>query len=654
MDDYKVMDSLTFLSADQVFGDNQLEIFKKEGTEAALTDFSILLGGSTDNPTKIKTNKEGEILGNWWTKTRFHSSRKFDNNRKLNIEIEDGDPRYINKYITIVSREGKKDKVHFMEDENCGGRPAIKYSQIKDLATNVIKNSNNVIEVEYGEYPQTIASEEVASELELLYKTKLLLKTGKKYTSDNWRYSGHLSRYDCFPTDYYREYKYAGKKYIRLVYKKDYYDNEHILSNGKKIQHKQKTYWIEVKPIKWLVDKKSDIAITKKIIFAGEYFDSTYNNSYANETYFEETAVKKFMNKDFAKNIISSYPPLNSNINNKNKNNNNNNNKTIATNTNKPTDFEDKITNILEDIKKYTDNIQDKEAIKNKINNLLENYNNKLDNIKNNQGLSVESTETIKNDLIVKLNIILDNLKNYYENNKNYYQIINDIDKIIDMFNKENEQSIKEENENNNLTKDFNVLINYCIPFLNEEDRKQINEKLLKILNNEKNKLIKYLKSIENFDDNILLKQEEKIDYSNYEEFELSLRTKIHPILTELNTKVNKRDIELEMKQGLNEITDNIYETSKNEMLALYLNEINKIKEEIDNSLIGIKDNKEKYVSKLKEILSKDIDYTKDVTELLKDINNIIISLHKINSKIKEQLQLEEDYNDNRLNVRFK
>ena len=68
---------------------------------------------------------------------------------------------------------------------------------------------------------------------------------------------------------------------------------------------------------------------------------------------------------------------------------------------------------------------------------------------------------------------ILDNLKNYYENNKNYYQIINDIDKILDMFNKESEQSINKDNKNNNLTKDFDVLINYCIPFLKEEDRKK-------------------------------------------------------------------------------------------------------------------------------------------------------------------------------------
>ena len=41
----------TFLTEEQIIGDNSLEIFKKRGTKAAITDFSILLGGlySNDN-----------------------------------------------------------------------------------------------------------------------------------------------------------------------------------------------------------------------------------------------------------------------------------------------------------------------------------------------------------------------------------------------------------------------------------------------------------------------------------------------------------------------------------------------------------------------------------------------------------------------------
>ena len=39
------MSKLTFLTQEQCFGINQLDILEKRGTRAAITDFSILLGG---------------------------------------------------------------------------------------------------------------------------------------------------------------------------------------------------------------------------------------------------------------------------------------------------------------------------------------------------------------------------------------------------------------------------------------------------------------------------------------------------------------------------------------------------------------------------------------------------------------------------------
>lgn len=38
------MSDFTFLTEEQIFGADQLEILKKRGTKAAVTDFSILLG----------------------------------------------------------------------------------------------------------------------------------------------------------------------------------------------------------------------------------------------------------------------------------------------------------------------------------------------------------------------------------------------------------------------------------------------------------------------------------------------------------------------------------------------------------------------------------------------------------------------------------
>ena len=38
------MSDFTFLTEEQYFGDDKLDILKKRGTKAAITDFSILLG----------------------------------------------------------------------------------------------------------------------------------------------------------------------------------------------------------------------------------------------------------------------------------------------------------------------------------------------------------------------------------------------------------------------------------------------------------------------------------------------------------------------------------------------------------------------------------------------------------------------------------
>ena len=72
----------TFLTEEQVFGDNRLEIFDKYGTKASMTDFSILLGGYVSS---IYYSSEGRSLKNrtgyWWTKTD-HSSTYLENIHK--------------------------------------------------------------------------------------------------------------------------------------------------------------------------------------------------------------------------------------------------------------------------------------------------------------------------------------------------------------------------------------------------------------------------------------------------------------------------------------------------------------------------------------------------------------------------------------------
>lgn len=71
------MSNFTFLTDEQIFGDNQLDILKKYGTKCAITDFSILLGGyvaSTSYTSEGSTKKDR--TGWWWTKTPYSSSAR--------------------------------------------------------------------------------------------------------------------------------------------------------------------------------------------------------------------------------------------------------------------------------------------------------------------------------------------------------------------------------------------------------------------------------------------------------------------------------------------------------------------------------------------------------------------------------------------------
>ena len=263
------MEGFTFLTEQQIFGDSQLDILKKYGTACAITDFSILLGGqvSSDYTNEGTTGKDR--IGYWWAKTRYMYG------------------------VRLVSSPLEYDRADTHEN---GARPALPYSSISRISSNGVRNSLGIIEVEYGEYPQTIVDEGFSRELEKNYKLGTgIRKTGKTYTTDSVVDSANDD--DRFKPRKHEEFEYKGRKYIRIIG----YDNinGYKLSDGRTIEF-GKPYWVEVEPIKWLVDERTGIALSKKIIFAGVMFHSA--RRYKN---FDRTDIKHFMDKYFSKEIVS-------------------------------------------------------------------------------------------------------------------------------------------------------------------------------------------------------------------------------------------------------------------------------------------------------------------------------------------------------------
>ena len=158
-----------------------------------------------------------------------------------------------------------------------------------------MRGTSGIIEILYGEYPQTIVDENYSHELERVYNNGSLKTTGKNYTTDSVIYKDSKT---SFRARAHTEYEYNGGKYIRFVGNSNCVGE--VLSDGRTIESGN-AYWVRVEPITWLVDERANIALSKKLIFSGVQFNNCryYNGD------FEKTDISRFMNTIFAKEIVT-------------------------------------------------------------------------------------------------------------------------------------------------------------------------------------------------------------------------------------------------------------------------------------------------------------------------------------------------------------
>ena len=264
----------TFLTKEQLFDDDKLEIIKKIGVKAAITDFAILLGGTVDDMYDyIDSDPLEDKRGCYWT-------RSSNGNNEV----------YIVGYRGCCDR----DPVGVFN----GVRPALPYSSIQSISLNGVRGRDGIIEVEYGEYPQKAASKGLQDELERSYEQSSIKKTGKTYTTYPRKYDEYNKE---FRAQIIEEYSFDDeKKYVR-VKANSYFDDDSSfeLSNGERYRSGDYV-WVEVKPIKWLIDEKNDIALSKRILFAGVPFQHAGN--YTGD--FRTATIKRFMDNKLSKEIL--------------------------------------------------------------------------------------------------------------------------------------------------------------------------------------------------------------------------------------------------------------------------------------------------------------------------------------------------------------
>ena len=261
---------LTLLSEEEIWGvesAKQLDVLKKYGTISAITDLAILTGNFCDFSGTYMAPDDNSLKG----RAGCYSTRSSDGN---------GDVRCV--------RESGIKCTFFRYNRDGAIRPALQSSKIFDLVyPNRVMGYNGTEEVEYGEYPQYAPSLDVQELLEQEFRRGYLHKTGKNYTFDS-TVTYNYSQY--FQPVTYDEYEYKGKKFIRIKLKQSCYGD---LSNGK--QYERGDYvWVEVSPVRWLIDDKTKTLLSKRGILSGIRFHTTargYNGD------FSTTDMKEYLKK---------------------------------------------------------------------------------------------------------------------------------------------------------------------------------------------------------------------------------------------------------------------------------------------------------------------------------------------------------------------
>ena len=125
----------------------------------------------------------------------------------------------------------------------------------------VLEKPDGVLEVEYGYYPQDSVSIELEEEL------------NNKFLNNNISVTGNIHHFDFDGNITTTEvYEFNEKKFVFV--KANFYRNRNSYKLSNEKIYKNGSYvWIEVKPIKWLIDKKSNLMIMEKILFEGVSFE---------------------------------------------------------------------------------------------------------------------------------------------------------------------------------------------------------------------------------------------------------------------------------------------------------------------------------------------------------------------------------------------
>ena len=256
---------INLLSIEQIFRDEKY-IFDSYGYDISNTDLSILTGAYI---------YFGALARGWyWT-------QNIRGNEKIGCINNKGEMVPTSSFL----RRGTI-------------RPVLSSTEL--LTNGTLKRDTTITGVdivEFGEYPQYAAPSSMQQILETEFY-KGLKKTGNTYTFDSNKNPDYY--YKFMPVTY-DEYEYGGKKYIRI--KAQAYKDCFELSNGIKYLNDNHV-WVEVTPVKWLVDNKNGLLISTRGLASG----IRYAGNGAPDLKYSTSEMKEYLDKymlhDLTQNMV--------------------------------------------------------------------------------------------------------------------------------------------------------------------------------------------------------------------------------------------------------------------------------------------------------------------------------------------------------------
>ncbi len=244
---------IKILEENDVQGNSPLRVIENFGAQASLTDLAALTGCRASDDVHAADNG---FAGMYWLSTPVGFETSCVNN--------------IGKVIWKYSN-----------GDNAGIRPVMALSDLpfeirENHLSKVDFGNGKMLSCKYGEFPQTVVND----------KLKYILDD--KLENDDISYTDRIHLFDgeylC------PEYAYNKNKYIRLTVKKH---NLGVLSNDERAVTGE-TYWLKVEPIKWIVDERSDLMVSQKILLSGIKFN--IGDYFGN---FKDTNLYGYLNDEF-------------------------------------------------------------------------------------------------------------------------------------------------------------------------------------------------------------------------------------------------------------------------------------------------------------------------------------------------------------------